>query len=66
MANIKSIKDTGFLGSRKAIGTLRFMKAIDTPKVESKTDKTNKSKATDDVSRENSHNCLGLNFVLTE
>ena len=29
-------------------------------------DKTNKSKATDDVSRENSHNCLGLNFVLTE
>lgn len=46
MANIKSIKDTGFLGSRKAIGTLRFMKAIDTPKVESKTDKTNKSKVT--------------------
>ena len=27
---------------------------------------TNKSKATDDVSRENSHNCLGLNFVSTE
>ena len=26
----------------------------------------NKSKATDDVSRENSHNCLGLNFVSTE
>ena len=46
MANIKSIKDTGFLGSRKAIGTLRFMKAIDTPKVESKTDKNNKSKIT--------------------
>ena len=46
MANIKSIKDTGFLGSRKAIGTLRFMKAIDTPKVESKTDKNNKSKVT--------------------
>ena len=46
MANIKSIKDTGFLGNRKAIGTLRFMKAIDTPKVESKTDKNNKSKVT--------------------
>ena len=46
MANIKSIKDTGFLGSRKAIGTLRFMKAIDTPKVESKADKNNKSKVT--------------------
>ena len=44
MANVKAIKDTGFLGSRKAIGTLRFMKAIETPKVESKTDKNNKSK----------------------
>jgi hypothetical protein len=46
MANVKAIKDTGFLGNRKAIGTLRFMKAIDTPKVESKTDKNNKSKVT--------------------
>lgn len=46
MADIKSIKDTGFLGNRKAIGTLRFMKAIESPKVESKTDKTNKSKVT--------------------
>ena len=46
MANVKAIKDTGFLGSRKAIGTLRFMKAIETPKVESKTDKNNKSKVT--------------------
>ena len=46
MANIKSIKDTGFLGNRKAIGTLRFMKAIEAPKVESKTDKNNKSKIT--------------------
>lgn len=46
MADIKSIKDTGFLGNRKAIGTLRFMKAIELPKVESKTDKTNKSKVT--------------------
>ena len=46
MANVKAIKDTGFLGNRKAIGTLRFMKAIETPKVESKTDKNNKSKVT--------------------
>ena len=46
MANVKTIKDTGFLGSRKAIGTLRFMKAIETPKVESKTDENNKLKVT--------------------
>ena len=46
MANVKAIKDTGFVGSRKAIGTLRFMKATEIPKVESKTDKNNKSKVT--------------------
>lgn len=46
MANVKAIKDTVFLGNRKAIGTLRFMKAIETPKVESKTDKNNKAKVT--------------------